>query len=358
MKLAVGRSTRRSGFTLIELLVVIAIIAILFALLVPAVMRARESARSSFCKNNLRQVGIGLHTFADTDKGSERYSTGSYDFRRDGCPDTWGWVANVVNNGSANAESLICPSNTLRALEKINDLLGGDSTDQKDGCPPDRLVDGVCGPATPGQEFGGTAVNTAQRADYIARAFFDKGYNTNYSSSWYLGRSSIKYEPGIQPLVSSSVTGQGRKGLSTTLGPLTRKIAESSPYPTSNIPLIGDAAPGDVDEAVLQMDIVADPNVDSFNTNDPERRVYLTAGERLAETQNDGPGFFNSNNRIELMGPLSPVQQQLECEAKPGGCPPPTGSSTTSTSTYFLQDTRDWWAVHGRSSSTSTATSS
>jgi len=66
--------SKRRGFTLVELLVVIAIIGVLIGLLLPAVQAAREAARRSSCSNNLKQLGVGMHVYADSNaRGGDNF---------------------------------------------------------------------------------------------------------------------------------------------------------------------------------------------------------------------------------------------------------------------------------------------
>lgn len=95
---------RNMKFTLIELLFVIAIIAILAALLLPALSRAKEAGRSVTCKNNLRQMGLGFSFYSDTYGGY--FPSGRFNYFEQG----YHWSAIPIKMGGTTINGMICPS--------------------------------------------------------------------------------------------------------------------------------------------------------------------------------------------------------------------------------------------------------
>jgi prepilin-type N-terminal cleavage/methylation domain-containing protein/prepilin-type processing-associated H-X9-DG protein len=271
-------SKNKHGFTLVELLVVISIIAVLAALLLPALSAAREAARSNTCRNNLRQIFVSLALHADYDP-QERFCTGPYDPRRSGSIDTYGWVADMVNQGNGSLSEMLCPSNPSKVNEKINEYLGLTTVNASEMTPyMDRIYANAGQYWMPGTPDGSLAWNGTDpahtnEADACVTYFMERGYNTNYSSSWFLVLGSPKLQSdGANGLQWDRTLGK-IKSVHGTTGPLKRSLVESSYHPSSMIALMFDANVGDTNEAALRLDI----------------GKYGRAGERTCESFNDGP---------------------------------------------------------------------
>jgi prepilin-type N-terminal cleavage/methylation domain-containing protein/prepilin-type processing-associated H-X9-DG protein len=352
-----SRKRNIQGFTLIELLVVISIIALLAALALPALTKAREAARRTQCASNLRQFGIGMYTFAERDPIG-RLCTGASDFERDGDMSEFGWVADLVNGGFAVPGTMLCPSNPGKASEKLNELIGTSTSTTPGAVSPaagntaDRMTANLAGilytadnttpPGTVTQVTlpftnpnNGNVYNTL--AAGIGDLFVDGGYMTNYAAGYHLVRVSP-----IGEFVGGQLVGRGGafKERQDTSGPLQLSSVDTSRIPSSNIALLGDAGPGDVDEAVLLADV-------------PNTKVDLPQGMLLTEAFNDGPAYLNvANQRLILLNGGEVLSGQIDCErGQPttASCAAPINASGARAATdvgTFLQDTRDFFALH------------
>lgn len=233
----------RRAFTLVELLVVIAIIGTLAAMIFPAVSAARQAARATECKNNLRQFGLSLQSLASQRNGA--LCSGAFDWKYDGCVSKYSWVADLVDSETMPGQ-MLCPGNPAQISATYLDLLqwtppADDCADYK-GPPPSTLPDGsVVGNACRQIIENGLAPGSEPRRQLVEQLLYDKYYNTNYAASWYLVRSGLKLDANGNLITDKPACPASAKSKHSTVGPLTLRFLDNSPITQSTIPLLGDA---------------------------------------------------------------------------------------------------------------------
>lgn len=341
-------SKQRQGFTLIEMLVVITIIAILAAVLLPALSAAREAARSTQCRANLRQFFVSIASFADRNSTTAFSSGGAWDGRRDGCLDSFGWVADMVNGGVGKPAELLCPSNTGKASEKYNDYLGVLTSNLAEGGDPLKVNAGSCATHA-------ALTTQADRALWLADNLLKKGYSTNYMTTWFFSRTAPKLQTDSATAnelklvydTTAVVPANRIKGLNGTLGALTRNAVDQSYHSSSVIPIFGDSNVGDAREAFLRESIVGQDGA-----------VVLPSGMRTVESYSDGPCLRTASTTKLLSWGTTDAATVLAHHLNTQ-----TGAILTSvfrdeqgvtgvaplanTATNHLQDYRDFGPVHG-----------
>lgn len=310
-------ASQRPAFTLVELVTVLAIIAILLAIAVPALSRAREASRDAQCKSNLREFGQAMTIYAEQHRN--RLCSGAFDWRYDGGVTEIGWVADLVNMGTPVGE-MLCPANPAKLSETYNDLIAMDpSVDQcaarlggKDQTLPDGTV-----VVNPSRQLAALPAGAA-RLTAIEELIFNQGYNTNYAASWFLARSQTTLERW-GALKGGAGCPPSLKSRSSTEGPLRLgRLNGSALVTSSNVPLLGCGKPGGMQGDSLPYDL------------GPHR-----AGMPLAGGMTGGP------IRVDTLQPPAPAN------------PTPYGGPTgwwTQWNNQTRQDYRNFGPVHGGSS--------
>lgn len=334
--------------TRIELIFSAYALTMIAALAAPAILITRERQHQATCQNSLRQIGVSLFTFADRDT-SNRLCSGLPDWLYDGCPDTYGWPADLRQTVGDRGVSLMCPSNPAGVPDTFEDLVGKAGSvaiSQRSPVSDDFVNVGRCrdfavsfeephNNPDSGGEFGGL-----QSRKTAVKDFFSSSFATNYAASWYLARTRFRtIDEFASPKAASEEL--NARHLAATVGPIQIRTLDRSHLPSSLVPLLGDAAPSTrATPELLSIGLVTSKTPPAVSLSGVPS-YYTTVGDNLLQLQPKEiaqPGQ-EAQPRRENRQPLQFIDDLPPTPEKPRGSGGLDGK-------LWLSDLRGWKTVH------------
>ena len=232
-------------------------------------------------------------------------TTGAMNWQLDGAVTEVGWVADMVNSEMEVGE-MLCPTNPYRITESYNQLLsldtaGFDACLNRLGSQPKTAPDGTqIINACRQIDTSSLAPSSEPRRQLIEKQVFDKGYNTNYTASWFLARTTVVLDASGNLRQSTAGCGADIRSRNSTIGPLTLRHVDAARTSSSTIPLLGDGAPtSNLLQPIGEHD-AGEMVVASF-TRGPVLRTTMQPPTFAAGTSREGPnGWWVFWNRDVL----------------------------------------------------------
>jgi len=231
----------RRGFTLVELLVVITIIGLLVALLLPSLSAAREAAIAAQTTQTLGSFGRGFLINGEQD-GARRgqLCSGAFDQCRDGDVRQTGWVADIVANKIANPGKSLDGLNKSKLSEKFLDYTGAKNFSKGNaqvwGTGKTRVYFG-------GDDYLFTSLPELDTAAKRKTELWDKGYNTNFATSWHFVRGD-QLSTGASAGASTSCSNNSNGGYryNPNVGYTSDKCPDDGTGPLNEVQLLNGLA--------------------------------------------------------------------------------------------------------------------